>query len=336
MVGALRRSHASLMSRRIMLLGLACSTMWSSLALAQTAAPAYPVKPVRVIVPFPPGAGVDIVSRIVMPRVAESLGQSFVVDNRGGAGGIVGTEIAAKAPADGYNLYVGGTALVVTPLMGKVAYSARDFAPISRMAQVPFILVVHPTMPVKSLKELIALARAKPGAINYASTGNGTTPHLTTELFRQVAKIDITHVPYKGSNPALTDLLGGHVDMFFCNMLSATPHVTSGRLRALAVSSLQRSPVTPQVPTVAESGFPNFETVTWFGLFAPAGVADTVITKLHGEVVKALRRSDVQAELAAQGGSPMIDKGPEDMTSYIKSESAKWSPVIKALGLKAN
>jgi tripartite-type tricarboxylate transporter receptor subunit TctC len=313
----------------------ACATFLTAAAFAQTATPPYPVKVVRVIVPFPPGAGVDIVTRIVIPRVAESLGQSFVVDNRGGAGGIVGTEIAAKAPADGYNLYVGGTALVVTPLMGKVPYAARDFAPISRMAQVPFILVVHPTMPVKSLRDLIVLARAKPGAINYASTGNGTTPHLTTELFRQVAKIDITHVPYKGSAPALTDLLGGHVDMFFCNMLSATAHVTSGRLRALAVSSVQRSPVAPQVPTVAESGFPNFETVTWFGVMAPAGVPEHVVTKLHAEVVKALRRADVQAELAGQGASAMIDKGPDEMASYIKAETEKWGKVLGSLGLKA-
>jgi tripartite-type tricarboxylate transporter receptor subunit TctC len=317
---------------------LACffATVWSAGALAQTATPAYPVKPVRVVVPFPPGAGVDIVTRTVVPRIAESVGQAFVVDNRGGAGGIVGTEIAARAPADGYNLYGGGTALVVTPLLGKVPYSARDFAPVSRMASVPFILVVHPSMPVKSLNDLIALARSKPGAINYASTGEGTTPHLTTVLFRHEAKIDLTHVPYKGSGPALTDLLGGHVDMFFCNMLSATPLVSSGRLRALAVTSLKRSPVAPQVPTVAESGFPNFETVTWFGLMAPVGVPPHVVTKLHAEVVKALRRSDVQAELAAQGASATIDTGPEEMAKYIKSETQKWARVINTLGLKSH
>jgi tripartite-type tricarboxylate transporter receptor subunit TctC len=310
--------------------------MSAGAAQAQVASAAYPVKVVRVIVPFPPGAGVDIVTRIVVPRLGESLGQSFVVDNRGGAGGIVGTEIAAKAPADGYHLYVGGTALVVTPLLGKVPYSVRDFAPIARLAQVPFILVVHPAMPVKSLRDLITIARAKPGAINYASTGNGTTPHLTTALFSQVAKIDITHVPYKGSSPALTDLLGGHVDMFFCNMLSATPHVSSGRLRALAVSSLQRSAVAPQVPTVAESGFPKFETVTWFGILAPAGVPDHVVSRLRAEVGKVLRRPDVQAELAAQGASAMIDRTPDEMASYMKGESEKWGPVIKTLGVQGH
>jgi tripartite-type tricarboxylate transporter receptor subunit TctC len=319
-----------------LLFPIACAfaTVWSAATFAQTAAPPYPVKPVRVIVPFPPGAGVDIVTRIVAPRIAESLGQSLVVDNRAGAGGIVGTEIAARAPADGYNLYVGGTALIVTPLLGKVSYSVRDFVPISRIASVPFILVVHPSMPVKSLRDLITLARSKPGTINYASTGNGTTPHLTTVLFQQQAKIEIMHVPYKGSAPALTDLLGGHVDMFFCNMLSATPLVASGKLRALAVSSAKRSPVAPQVPTVAESGFPNFETGTWFGLMAPAGVPDYVVTRLHAEVVKALRRSDVQADLAGQGASALIDAGPADMANYIKTETQKWGRVINALGLK--
>ena len=309
-----------------------CASLVPASGFAQSTAAAYPTKVVRVIVPFPPGAGVDIVTRIVIPRLTESMGQSFVIDNRGGAGGIVGTEIAAKAPADGYSLYVGGTALVVTPLMSKVPYSARDFAPISRLASVPFILVLHPAMPVKSLADLVALARKKPGAINFASTGNGTTPHLTSELFKREAKIDITHVPYKGSAPALTDLLGGHVDMFFCNMLSAIPHVSSGRLRALAVTSLKRSPVAPQVPTVAESGYPNFETATWFGLMGPAGVPEPIVTKLHAEVVKALRRTDVQNELASQGASATLDKGPEEMASYIQSETAKWGKVIKALG----
>jgi tripartite-type tricarboxylate transporter receptor subunit TctC len=314
-------------------MGLSAS-LASAPVRAQSAAATYPAKVVRVVVPFPPGSGVDLVTRIVVPRISESIGQPFVIDNRGGAGGIVGTEVAARAPADGYTLLVGGTSLVVTPLLSKVPYSARDFTAISRFASVPFILVVHPSMPVKTLKDLIALARSKPGAINYASTGNWTTPHLTTELFRREAKIDITHVPYKGSGPALTDLLGGHVDMFFCNMLSATPHVTSGRLRALAVSSLKRSPIAPQVPTVAESGFPGFETVTWFGLAAPAGVPENVVTRLYGESVKALRRSDVQAELAAQGASATIDKGPEDMAQYIRNESQKWAKVLESIGLK--
>ena len=301
---------------------------------AYAAAPAYPARVVRIIVPFPPGAGADIVTRIVMPRLSEAMGQAFVVDNRGGAGGIIGTELAAKAPPDGYNLYTGGSALMITPLTSKVPYAVRDFTPVARMASVPFILVVHPAMPVKSLAELVALARAKPATINYASTGNWTSPHLTTELFRWMAKIDVTHVPYKGSAPALTDLLGGHVDMFFCNMLSATPHVASGKLRALAVSSVQRSAVAPQVPTVAESGFPNFESVTWFGIMAPAGVPEAIMATLRAEAGKVMRRADVQEQLAGQGASAMIDKSVDDFADYMKHEIEKWRRLLKILGAK--
>ena len=300
--------------------------------LAPVHAQSYPAKLVRVIVPFPPGAGVDIITRIVVPRIADALGQSFVIDNRGGAGGILGTELAAKVPSDGYTLYVGGSALVITPLIGKVSYSLRDFAPVARLASVPFILVVHPSLPAKTLADLVALARAKPGSINYASTGSGTTPHLSAELFRSAAKISITHVPYKGSAPALTDLLGGHVEMFFCNMASAAPHVASGRLRALAVTSLQRASITPQVPTVAESGYANFETVTWFGILTPTGVAEPIITKLHAETLKALRRADVQAELAGQGAVAHFDVSPADTARYIAAESDKWGRLIKTLG----
>jgi tripartite-type tricarboxylate transporter receptor subunit TctC len=311
-----------------------CAAASPTAGFAQAAAGAYPSKPVRVIVPFPPGSGVDLVTRMVVPRIGESLGQSFVIDNRGGAGGIVGTEFAMRQPADGYTLYVGGSSLVVTPLTTKVSYSYRNFAPISRLASVPFILVVHPTMPVKSLRDLIALARSKPGVINYASTGNWTTPHLTAEQFRRLAQVDITHVPYKGSAPALTDLLGGHVDMFFCNMLSATPHVASGKLRPLAVTSLQRSPVATHVPTMSESGFPNFESVTWFGLMAPMGVPEPVLAKLFAESVKALRRPDIQKELASQGATPMIDKVPGDMTDYIKLLTERYGKLIKSLDVK--
>jgi len=311
---------------------LLCAGALAVTGSAQAASPVYPSRVVRVIVPFPPGSGNDIVTRIVVPRLGESTGQSFVVDNRGGAGGIIGSELAARAPADGYTLYSGGSALILTPLTSKVPYGIRDFAPIARLASVPFILVVHPGMPAKSLGELVALAKAKPGAINYASTGLWTTPHLTTELFRSVAKIDITHVPYNGSALALTNLLGGHIDMFFCNMLSAIPHVNNGKLRALAVSSAQRSAIVPQVPTVAESGYPNFETVTWFGLMAPVGVPEDVVTILHAETAKALRRADVQEQLAAQGASVIHEKGPEEFAAYVKTESEKWERLLKTLG----
>jgi tripartite-type tricarboxylate transporter receptor subunit TctC len=312
-----------------LLTALACSVALTGSAFGATAA--YPTKVVRVVVPFPPGAGNDIVTRIVMPRLSESTGQSFVVDNRGGAGGIIGTELAARAAPDGYTLYVGGSALILTPLTSKVPYKAEDFLPIARFASVPFILVVNPAMPAKSLADLVVIAKARPGSINYASTGHWTTPHLTTELFRAAAKIDITHVPYNGSALALTNLLGGHIDMFFCNMLSATPHIGSGKLQALAVSSPQRSPVTPQVPTVAESGYPGFETVTWFGLMAPVGTPGGVAATLHAQTAKALRRPDVQEQLAAQGATVILEQGPEGFAAYLRSETDKWSRLLKTL-----
>ena len=311
---------------RIPRAGMALATLLS--ATACWAQAPYPVKPVRVIVPFPPGAGVDIVTRIVTPKFSEALGQSFVVDNRAGAGGIIGTEIAARAPADGYNLHMGGSSMITAPLTSKVTFSARDFAPIARIASVPFILVVHPSMPVKTLADLVALARAKPGQLNYGSSG------ITTELFMRAAKISMVHVPYKGSAPALTDLLGGHLSIFFCNMLSATPHVSSNRLRALAVSSAQRSPVTPQVPTVAESGYPNFETVTWCGLMTPAGTPEDIVVRLRAEAAKIVRRTDVAEQLASQGGTAIIDKNADEFANYIKVETEKWGRIYQALGAR--
>ena len=318
---------------RIPRAGMALATLLS--ATACWAQAPYPVKPVRVIVPFPPGAGVDIVTRIVTPKFSEALGQSFVVDNRAGAGGIIGTEIAARAPADGYNLHMGGSSMITAPLTSKVTFSARDFAPIARIASVPFILVVHPSMPVKTLADLVALARAKPGAINFASTGNWTSPHLTTELFMRAAKISMVHVPYKGSAPALTDLLGGHLSIFFCNMLSATPHVSSNRLRALAVSSAQRSPVTPQVPTVAESGIPGFEVIVWYGVFAPAGTPRPIISRLNQEIGKLAAMQDIKDRLAVQGAEVMIST-PEELTQRVRGDLAQWGKIVRTSGIKAD
>jgi tripartite-type tricarboxylate transporter receptor subunit TctC len=296
----------------------------------------YPTRAVRVIVPFPPGAGVDIVTRIVAPRLGESMGQQIVADNRGGAGGILGAELAAKAPADGYTLLMATAGiLTVVPLISKVTYNiARDFAPICMVASVPSLLVVHPSMPTRTLKDLVALARAKPGAINYASTGGGTLPHLTAELLRIQAKIEIVHIPYKGSAPAMTDLLGGQVEMFFGNMLSVIPQVRAGKLRALAVTSPERSPAALEVPTVAESGYPGFEANTWFGLLAPVGTPKEIQTRLHTEIVKVLRVPDVQQNLAGQGGVA-IGNTPEQFAAYIQSETHKWARVLKASGLRA-
>lgn len=318
----------------------ACNLVFFLLASVATVATAqsYPSKAVRVIVPFPPGAGVDIVTRAVSGRLGEALGQQLVIDNRAGAGGIVGAEVAAKAPPDGYTLLMGtaGMLTVVPHLNSRLPYSPeRDFAPVSLVASVPSMLVVHPSLPVKSVKDLIALARAKPGVLNYASTGNGTLPHLAAEFFKSQAKVNMVHVAYKGSAPAITDLLSGQVEVFFGNMLSVIPHVRSKRLRALAVTSLKPQAVAKDVPTMAESGFPGFEAGTWFGLLAPAGTPGNIIARLHTDVVKTVHLPDVQERLAGQGATT-IGNTPEQFAAYIRSESAKWAKVLKASGVRAD
>jgi len=284
---------------------------------------------VRVIVPFPPGAGLDIIARTVTPRMSESLEQPFVVDNRAGAGGIVGTELAARSPADGHHLLVTGN-VAIQPLVSKVSYRANDFSPVSMIASVPNVLVVSQALAVRGIDELVTLARAKPNYINFASTGTWTTPHLIGALFMHEAKIQLVHVPYKGSAPAITDLLGGQVHMFFSNMLSAIPHVRSGKLRALAVTSARRSPRLQQVPTVAESAYAGCEADTTGGLWVPAGVAKPITNRLHSEVVKALARSDVLEQLANQGAVAM-GKDSDEYTAYLKTSTAKWRSVISTM-----
>ncbi len=311
----------------------------ASAAMAQSGtATKYPDKALRMIVPFPPGAGVDIVTRAVSGRLGEALGQQLIVDNRAGAGGIVGAEVAAKAAPDGYTLFMAtaGILTVIPHMNSKAPYSVeRDFIPVSLVASVPSMLVVHPSMPVKTVKDLIALARAKPGAINYASTGNGTLPHLAAEFFKTQAKVDMVHVPYKGSAPATTDLLGGQVQVFFGNVLSVIGQVRDRRLRALAVTSLQRQNVAPEVPTMVESGFPGFEAGTWFGLLVPTGTPRDIVARLHTEIAKVTRLPDVQKQLEGQGATT-IGNTPEQFAAYIKSESAKWEKVLKASGVKAD
>ena len=301
-------------------------------------AQAYPSKAVRLIVPFPPGAGVDIVTRAVSSRLGEALGQQLIVDNRAGAGGIVGTEIAAKAPPDGHTLFMAtaGILTVIPHLNSKAPYSVeRDFMPVSLVASVPSLLVVHPSMPVKTVKDLIALARAKPGAINYASTGNGTLPHLAAEFFKAQARIDMVHVPYKGSAPAVTDLLGGQVQVFFGNVLSVIGQVRERRLRALAVTSLKRQAVASDVPTMAESGFPGFEAGTWFGLLVPAGTPRDIVARLHADIARVTRLPEVQKQLEGQGATT-IGSTPEQFAAYIQSESAKWAKVLRVSGVRAD
>ena len=303
-------------------------------AIGTAASQAYPSKPVRIIVPFPPGSGVDITTRLVMPKLAEALGQQFIADNRPGAAGNIGAELAARAPADGYTLLAGGAPSAISQsLYPKHGYNLiRDFEPVAFMASVPFMLVVHPSLPVKTVKDLVALAKRQRGQLTYASTGSGSTPHLTAEILRGLAGIDLVHIPYKGTPPAVTDLLAGNVTMMFANSLSVLPHVQSGRLRALAVTSAKRASTTPDLPTVAET-YPGFESGTWFALFAPAGTPREVVMRLNAVTNKAVQMPDVREKFAAQGAET-LQGTPEQVAAYTKGEVAKWAKVVKASGAK--
>ncbi len=302
----------------------------------QTApAQSYPAKAVRIVVPFPPGAGADIVTRLIAVKLGSAFGQQFVVDNRAGAAGHIGAEVAAHAAPDGYTLLSTPASIVISrSLYPKLNYDIeKDLDPVALIASAPFVLVVHPSLPVRNVKELIALARAKPGELYFASTGNGGTPHLATEIFKMQAKIDIVHVPYKGTPPAVTDLLSGQVQLMFANTLSVLPHVRSGRLRALAISSSKRSAAAPELPTVAESGMPGFDVSTWFGMLAPRGTPKEIIDRLDGEVRKIVQMADVRARLISQGADP-IGSTPEEFRAYLKSELVKWEKAVKAVGVR--
>ena len=313
---------------------IALALTLSALAPLHSLAQAYPTKTVRVIVPFPPGAGVDITTRLVLPKLSEAFGQQFIVDNRPGAAGNIGAELAARAPADGYTLFSGGAPSAISQsLYPKLNYNLiKDFEPIALMASVPFILVVHPSLPAKNVKDLVSLARSKRGELTYASTGSGSTPHLAGEILKGMTGIDIVHIPYKGTPPAVTDLISGNVTFMFANSLSVLPHVQTGRLRALAVTSAKRSSTTPSLPTIAET-YPGFEASTWFALFAPTGTPREIITRLHAAVSKAVQMPDVREKFAAQGAETMSGT-PEQVAAHVRSEVAKWAKVVKTSGAK--
>jgi tripartite-type tricarboxylate transporter receptor subunit TctC len=300
------------------------------------AADVYPSKAIRMVVPFPPGGTTDILARVAGQKLTEALGQQVIIDNRAGAGGNIGTELVAKSPPDGYTLLTDpGSTLTINPsLFSKLPFDTlKDFAPVTILAAVPNVLVVHPSLPVKNVKELIALAKSKPGQLNYASTGAGQSTHLSMELFKTLAGVDIAHIPYKGSSPALTDLLGGQVPMMFDNMPSSLPHVKAGKLRALAVSTLKRSPALPQLPTVAESGLPGFEVSVWFAVLAPAGTPREIVQRLNGALVKALQSPDVKQRLADQGAEP-VGNTPEQFTAVLQRDLVKWAKVVKDANVK--
>ena len=298
---------------------------------------AYPAKPLRIVVGFPPGGNSDYVARAVGRGLAESWGQQVVIDNRPGAGGNVAAEIVAKSPPDGYTLLLGVFAHAVNPsLYTKLPFDPiRDFAPVILCASSANILVVHPSLPVKSVKELVALAKARPGAITYASAGNGTASHLAGELLKSLAGIDLVHVPYRGTGPAHTDLIGGRVTMFFAAMAGTLPYVNAGRLRALGVTTVKRWPGAPQIPTMVEAGLTGFEVNSWSGLLAPAGTPKDIVAKLSVEAARIMRTPETAERLYAFGAEP-IDNTPEQFAAYISAEVARWAKVVKAAGLRAD
>jgi len=308
------------------------------LAAGTCAAQGYPGKPIRIIVPFPAGGIADLFGRVIGQKFSEAWGQPGVVDNRPGAGGNIGAELVAKAPPDGYTLVTGsiGTHAVNVSLFSKLPYDpVRDFAPVSLIMEAEGLLVVHPSVPAKSVKELIALARARPGQLSYASAGHGTASHLSGELFKSMAKVDMVHVPYKGNVPAITDLLTGQTSLLFATMPTVLPQVHAGRLKALAVTSSSRSPAAPELPTIAEAALPGYSVTNWIGIFAPAGTPRDVVLKLNGEIVRTMQAPDIQKRLVNEGAkfTPMT---PEQFGAFVKAEIAKWAKVVKEAGIRVD
>jgi tripartite-type tricarboxylate transporter receptor subunit TctC len=305
----------------------------AGLFAAGAIAQGYPTKPVKIVVPYPPGGPTDIVARVVAQKLSEQTGQQFIVDNRAGAGGNIGAEAVARSPADGYTLLVATTAHAINrTLFKQMSYDLmKDFVPISQLTAGPLVIVANPSLPAKNVKELIALAKSRPGELAFASSGPGQSTHLAAELFDTMAGIKMTHVPYKGSAPALTDTMGGQVSLFFDTMLSAMPHVRSGKLKALAVTSATRSPAAPDIPTVAESGLPGYEAIAWNGLLAPAGTPKEVVAKLNAEVKKALDLPEIRERFAAQGFAAAWSP-PEKYAAFLDAEVDKWGKVVKVSG----
>ncbi|HXX85881.1 MAG TPA: tripartite tricarboxylate transporter substrate binding protein [Casimicrobiaceae bacterium] len=302
-------------------------------------AQAYPNHSIRLVVPFPAAGTTDILARLVAQRLTETMGQSVVVDNRPGAAGNIGSDVVAKAPADGYTLLMCtvSTHAINPNLYAKIPFDhIRDFAPVILVAAVPNVLVVNPSLPVYTVADLIKLAKSKPGTINFASSGSGTSIHLSGELFKTMAGVDMTHVPYKGSAPALTDLVGGQVQVMFDNLPSALPQIKAGKLRAVAVTSPKRAPALPDVPTIAESGLPGFEATSWFGVVAPAATPAAIVSKLNAEIDKWLRMPETKEQLLAQGAADAVGGTPEQFAAFIRGETDKWAKVVKASGAKVD
>ena len=312
-----------------------CRALAMALAIGTVHAQTYPTKPIRLVVPFPAGGGSDSAARNIAPRLGERLKQQIIVDNRPGAAGAIGTEYAARAAPDGYTILLGSTSeLALYPaLASKLGYDTlRDFVPIALVSDIAFMLVVHPSLPARSVKELVQLAKSRPGEINYGSAGTGATSHLTMALFSHMTATKLAHIPYKGSAPAAADLLGGHLHAMMPPMPSVLPHVTSGRLRALAISSATRWPTAPHLPTMAESGLAGYDIVLWTGVLAPANTPSEIVSRLHREIAQVLANADVVQGLANQGAVIRL-QGPEQFGAYIKSEMAKWAQIGRQTGI---
>jgi tripartite-type tricarboxylate transporter receptor subunit TctC len=315
--------------RRLLSIFLACAIAGAAQAQG------YPVRPIKVIVPVAPGGATDITARLIGPKMAQRLGQPVIVENRPGGNETIGTDVVAKSAPDGYTVLISPpAAIVVLPHLQKLPYiPERDFAPVSLAVVTPLILVVHPGLPAQSVKELVALAKARPGQLSYASTGNGGVQHLAGELLKTTMKLDLVHVPYKGAGPAMQDLIGGQVPLFFAGMPPAMPHVRSGKLRALAVTTTKRSAAAPEVPTLEEAGVPGFDISNWFAYLVPAGTPADVIAKLNAEINHALEQPDVTEKLATLGADA-VGTSPEGLGKFMRAESAKFANLIKVSGAK--
>ena len=311
----------------LVLVCLGCSLAVTEAAIAQSA---YPTRPIRLVVPSSPGGGTDITARVIAPKLSELLGQQVVIENRSGAGTMIGSEVVARAAPDGYTLLMGISTLAINPAMyKKVPYDAlRDFAPISQVVSLPNVLVSHPSVPARNVKELIAFGKSRPRQLNYASAGMGTSPHLSMELFLVMTGLQMVHIPYKGSGQGVVDVLAGHVSLMTPSILTGLPYTKSGRLRAFGVTGAKRAAGAPEVPTIAEAGVPGYEATQWFGVLAPARTPPEIITRLHREVVAALNSADVRDKLVADGADP-IGSTPSEFHAYIKSETDKWAKVVK-------
>ncbi len=321
---------------RIVWLPLAAAACVVALTTA-VAAQEYPIKPVRMIIPFPPGGGSDVTGRVIATALSDRLGRQIIVDNRPGAGGVIGTELAANAPKDGYTLLLVSLAHTVSPWLHdlKGRYDTiKSFTPVAIIAASPVVLVVNPGVPARTVAELLALARKQPGKLQYASAGIGSVTHLAGELFKYSAKVDILHVPFKGAGPATIDVVGGHTNLLFGGLLATVPQVRSGRLRALGVGSLKRNPILPDVPSIAEAGVPGYETINWFGLVAPAGVPAAIAALLHREITAAQDLPDVRKQFDADGAT-VLRMSSTEFRAYMIADMNKWERVVKESGIKA-